>query len=121
MPAAVRLTDLEVPEFSDDVRAIFEVMATMADGLELTSDQLHRSASEQTGLTDFGPRDYTDRLDVLLAALGQVDGLTPAGLLNLHTQVLQLLKNRLQLVALLERHPEIAELELVPPVIIAGL
>ena len=121
MPDAVRITDLAVPEFSEDVRAIFEVMATMADGLELDAEQLHRTASDQTGLTDFGPRDYTERLEVLLAAMRQVDDLTPAGLLNLHTQVLQLLKNRLQLVELLRQFPGIAELDLVPPVIIAGL
>jgi len=122
MPDAVRLTDLAVPQFSDDVRAIFEVMGTMAEGLRMDSDQLHAMATEQSGgLTDFGPRDYTERLEVLLAAMREVDGLTPAGLLNLHTQVLQLLKNRLQLVDLLARHPGIADLELVPPVIVAGL
>ena len=36
-------------------------------------------------------------------------------------QLLQLLKNRLLLTDLLARHPEIHEIELVPPVVIAGL
>lgn len=121
MPDVVRLTDLAEPRFSDDVRAIFEVMGPMADGLALDADQLHRMATEQTGLSDFGPRDYTDRLDVLLGSLNDLDGLTTAGLLNLHTQLLQLLKNRLRLTDLLARHPEIRDVELVPPVIIAGL
>jgi hypothetical protein len=121
MPEAVQITDLAEPTFSPEVGSIFELMLPMSEGLELTSDQLHRMASEQTGLTDFGPRDYTERLDVLLAAMREVEDLTPAGLLNLHTQVLQLLKNRLQLTDLLQRHPGIADVELVPPVIIAGL
>ncbi len=121
MSDVVRLTDLAEPRFSDDVRAIFEVMAPMAADLRLDADQLHRMAAEQTGLSDFGPRDYESRLAVLLSAMNQIDGLTPAGLLNLHTQLLQLLKNRLQLVDLLGRHPEIAEIELEPPVVIAGL
>lgn len=121
MPEAVRLTDLAAPTFTDDVRAIFDVMAPMAADLRLDADQLHRMATEQTGLSDFGPRDYESRLAVLLAAMNQIDGLSPAGLLNLHTQLLQLLKNRLQLVDLLGRHPEIVDLELVPPVVIAGL
>jgi hypothetical protein len=110
-----------VPQFSPDVTAIFEVMGTMAAGLALDADQLHAMASEQTGLSDFGPRDYTERLEVLLGAMRQVDGLTPAGLLNLHTQLLQMLKNRLLLVDLLARHPEIRDLDLAPPVVIAGL
>ncbi len=121
MTAPIRLTDLAVPGFSDDVRAIFDVMAPMAAELRLDADQLHRTAVEQTGLSDFGSRDYESRLAVLLGAMNQIDGLSPAGLLNLHTQLLQLLKNRLQLVDLLGRHPEIADLELVPPVVIAGL
>jgi hypothetical protein len=120
-PDVVRLTDLAVPQFSAEVTAILEVMGTMAEGLRLDADQLHAMATEQTGLTDFGPRDYAERLDVLLAAMREVDGLTPAGLLNLHTQVLQLLKNRLLLVDLLAREPGIAELDLRPPVVIAGL
>ena len=118
---AVRLTDLAVPRFSDDVTAIFGVMGTMAEGLRLDADQLHALATEQTGLADFGPRDYTERLEVLLEALREVGDLTPAGLLNLHTQVLQMLKNRLRLVDLLARHPEIADRALVPPLVIAGL
>ncbi len=118
---AVRLTDLAVPEFSADVTGIFEVMGTMAEGLRLDSDQLHAMATEQTGLTDFGPRDYTERLEVLLAAMREVDDVTPAGRLNLHTQVLQMLKNRLLLTDLLDRHPEIRDIELLPPVVIAGL
>ncbi|RNL64962.1 sulfotransferase [Nocardioides marmoriginsengisoli] len=121
MPVAIRLTDLARPDFTPDVRAIFDVMVPMADGLLLESDQLHRMATEQTGLTDFGSRDYESRLTVLLEAMNAIDGLSPAGLLGLHSQLLQLLKNRLQLVDLLRRRPEIAEVELLPPVVIAGL
>jgi hypothetical protein len=119
--AAVRLTDLAVPQFSADVTSILELMATMAADLRLESAQLHEMAAAQTGLSDFGPRDYAGRLDVLLAAMREVDGLTPGGLLNLHTQVLQMLKNRLLLVDLLRVHPEIADRELLAPVVIAGL
>lgn len=116
----IRLTDLAIPRFSPDVQAIFEVMTPMAADLRLDAEQLHEMASGQTGLTDFGSRDYEHRLAVLLEAMNQID-LTPAGVLNMHTQLLQLLKNRLQLVDLLRRHPEIPEIDLVPPVIIAGL
>lgn len=121
MSDVIRLTDLARPEFSPDVTAILEVMGTMAADLRLDADQLHAMAAEQTGLDDFGPEDYRDRLAVLLAAMGDIGGLTDAGLLNLHSQLLQLLKNRLQLVDLLRRHPEIRDVELVPPVVIAGL
>ena len=48
-------------------------------------------------------------------------GMQPAGVVNFHSQLLQLLKNRLLLTDLLNRHPEIHDIELVPPVVIAGL
>ncbi|MCW2854821.1 MAG: hypothetical protein JWR52_436 [Marmoricola sp.] len=121
MVDAVHLTDLAEPRFPAEVTAILEVMAPMAADLRLDADQLHAMAREQTGLRDFGPRDYESRLGVLLDAMNAMEGLTSAGLLGLHTQLLQLLKNRLLLVDLLGRHPEIAEIELVPPVVIAGL
>lgn len=116
----IRLTDLHRPVFTADVQAILDLMGTMAADLRLDSEQLHRLAVEQTGLEDFGPRDYQQRLAVLLVAINDLD-LTRPGLLNVHTQLLQLLKNRLLLTDLLTRHPEIAQIDLLPPVVIAGL
>jgi len=43
------------------------------------------------------------------------------GIVNFHMQLLQWLKNRLLLTDLLARHPEIHDIELLPPVVIAGL
>ena len=43
------------------------------------------------------------------------------GIVNFHAQLLQWLKNRLLLTDLLTRHPEIHDIELLPPVVIAGL
>jgi hypothetical protein len=44
-----------------------------------TADDLHAAASRVTGLTDFGPDDYTDGLGVLLESYARDAGLTPAG------------------------------------------
>jgi hypothetical protein len=82
---------------------------------------LHAKAVAETGLTDFGSDDYRERLEVYLTALREIDGLQDSGVVNFHAQVLQLLKNRLLLNDLLARHPEIHEIELVLPVVIAGL
>ena len=43
------------------------------------------------------------------------------GIVNHHAQLLQWLKNRLLLTDLLARHPEIHDIELLPPLVIAGL
>jgi Sulfotransferase family len=117
----VRLDDLASPRFSPDAQQILDMMAALAPDCPLDGAALHARASADTGLEDFGPDDYRERLDVLLAALREIDGLHGAGVVNFYGQLLQLLKNRLLLTDLLSRHPEINDIELRSPVVIAGL
>ncbi|HKI43495.1 MAG TPA: sulfotransferase [Mycobacterium sp.] len=121
MTDAVRLEDLAQPRFSAEAQQILDMMAALAPDCPLDADALHAKASADTGLHDFGPDDYRERLDVYLAALRDIDGLHGAGVVNFYGQLLQLLKNRLLLTDLLSRHPEIDDIELRPPVVIAGL
>jgi Sulfotransferase family len=118
---AVRLEDLAQPRFSTEAQPILDMMAAMAAGCPLDADALHERASAETGLHDFGAKDYRERLDVYLAALHEIDGLHGAGIVNFYGQLLQVLKNRLLLTDLLARHPEIEDIELRSPVVIAGL
>jgi hypothetical protein len=119
--AAVRLEDLAQPRFSADAQPILDVMTAMAPDCPLDADALHAKASADTGLDDFGAQDYRERLDVYLAALREIDGLHAAGVVNFYGQLLQFLKNRLLFTDLLRRHPEIDDIQLQPPVVIAGL
>src|SRR6201999_1693096 len=96
-------------------------MTTLAPSCPLEAEVLHAHASADTGLHDFGPDDYRERLDVYLAALREIDGLHPAGVANFYGQLLQFLKNRLLLTELLSRHPEIDDIRLRSPIVIAGL
>jgi hypothetical protein len=118
---AVRLEDLAQPQFSEGGQQIVDMMASMASLCPLDADALHAQASADTGLHDFGPDDYRERLDVYLAALHDIAGLHEAGVVNFYGQLLQVLKNRLLLTDLLSRHPEILDIELRSPVVIAGL
>jgi hypothetical protein len=120
-PTLVRLDDLAEPRFSPQIEQIRDLMAAMAPECPLEADALHAKASAATGLTDFGPDDYRERLEVYLAALREIPGLHGPGIVNFHAQLLQWLKNRLLLNDLLARHPEIHDIELLPPVVIAGL
>lgn len=120
-PTPVHLDDLAVPRFSPEIDQVRAVMATLASQCPLDAEVLHAKAAAETGLTDFGSSDYRERLDVYLEALRDIDGLHGPGIVNFHAQTLQLLKNRLLLNDLLARHPEIRDIELRPPVVIAGL
>jgi hypothetical protein len=117
----VVIDDLEVPQFTPEVEEARAFMGMMAADVPLDVGVLHDQARAQTGLDDFGPDDYRERMDLFVAALQDIDGLHDPGRLSLSMQVLQVLKNRLLLTDLVKRHPEIRDIELVPPVVIAGL
>ncbi|OBK73754.1 sulfotransferase [Mycobacterium sp. 1274761.0] len=117
----VYLDDLAEPCFSPEAQQIRDMMAMMAPECPLDADVLHAKAVAETGLDDFGPDDYRERLNVYLTALQEITGMQPVGIVNHHAQILQWLKNRLLLTDLLARHPEIHDIELQPPIVIAGL
>jgi len=117
----VQLDDLAEPKFSPEAEQIRDMVATLAADCPLDADALHARAIADTGLDDFGPDDYRERLDVYLAALHDIDGMHAPGIVNFFGQLSQWLKNRLLLTDLLTRHPEIHNVELLPPVVIAGL
>ncbi len=117
----VRLDDLAEPRFSPEAEPLRQMMAAMAPECALDADGLHARAAADTGLDDFGDDDYRERLDVYLAAIHDIPGLHGAGVVNFYAQLSQFLKNRLLLTDLLKRHPEIHDIELAPPIVIAGL
>ncbi|OBB68621.1 sulfotransferase [Mycobacterium sp. 852014-50255_SCH5639931] len=121
MTDAVRLDDLAAPRFTAEAQQLLDMMASLAPDCPLDAVALHARAAADTGLDDFGADDYRERLEVYLAALRDIDGLHEAGVVNFFGQLLQLLKNRLLLTDLVRRHPEIDDIELQPPVVIAGL
>jgi hypothetical protein len=117
----VTITDLARPQFSSESAAIRDAMASVADLLPLSADALRAAAMAETGLSDFGARDYEERLDLILECYRDTPGLTASGTVYLSSALLNLLKNRLRLTDLLAQHPEILDIDLAPPIIIAGL
>ena len=121
MTEPVVVDDLEVPQFTPEVAEIRSFMDLMAADCPLDVGALHDKARAETGLDDFGPEDYLERMDLFVGALSEIDGLHGPGRLSFHMQLLQALKNRLLLTDLVKQHPEIRDIDLVPPVVIAGL
>ncbi|MEH3134839.1 MAG: sulfotransferase [Mycolicibacterium neoaurum] len=118
--ATVELDDLAEPQYSAAAQQIRDMMAIMAPDFPLDAEVLHARARADTGLSDFGPDDYRERLERYVAELREIDMHGP-GVVNFHAQLVQWLKNRLLLTDLLARHPEIRDIEVLPPVVIAGL
>ena len=120
-PAAVRIDDLADPQLPPNVAAMLDGAAALADQVELSSDALLGQARAETGLDDFGPGDFRERLDVLVHSFGTEAGLNPLGRMNAYGLLLSLLKNRLRVEDLVARHPEILDVEIARPIVICGL
>lgn len=120
-PEPVRLTDLAAPEFSPEAQGIIDAVGAMAADVAFEPDALMSAAVAQTGLDDFGPMDFVERLGVLLSALDTEAGLSPMGRVSASGMVTGLLVNRLLLTDLLARHPEIHDVRIERPMVIAGL
>lgn len=120
-PAAVRIEDLAAPVFPPEVQPVRDLVASMAGDVRLERDVLLDDARRQAGLDDFGSDDFVERLDVLLRALREEAGLSAFGTFASSMLLRQLLVNRLLIEDLVRRHPEILDVELVRPIIIAGL
>jgi hypothetical protein len=119
--SAVHIDDLASPRFPPEADAMIAAAADFADAVPLTSDALCNQAQAETGLGDFGDPSFRDRLDRLLDALTHEAGLSPMGKVTTSVQLVQLLKNRLLIEDVLARHPEIHDIEIERPIVIAGL
>jgi hypothetical protein len=120
-PAAVRIDDLAVPRYSEEVRAILDLMEEAGSQIALEPADLMAAARAETGLEDFGAEDFVERLGVLCSAMRDEGGFNGAGIMQQHVFILGLLKNRLLIEDLVRRHPAILEERIVAPIIICGL
>ena len=96
----------------------------MAEAIELAPEPIVAAARGATGLEDLGTDDdpgWHDRLDLLLRCLRDEAGLSAWGVVSNHGLVTQLVTNRLRITDLLARHPEIRDLPIERPIVIAGL
>jgi hypothetical protein len=119
MPENIRITDLANPELKENQRAALAYGET----LEVTLDagDILAEAKASVGLDDFGPLDFIERLELLCDEWGNDEGLNNLGRLNLRNKLLLFARNRLLIRDVLVRHPEIHEVQIREPVIVAGL
>ncbi len=119
-PPDIRI-DLRHPTFTPEVEEMLRLGAQLADACPIDEDALHEQARAETGLEDFGDDGYLAPLRVLLAAYRDEAGFSAMGRVTIHTQLLQLLKNRLLIEDAIAWHPEILDERVERPIVIAGL
>ncbi|CAN5576843.1 sulfotransferase [soil metagenome] len=122
-PDVVVLSDLADPQFSPDVAEVLASVGPFADMLDLSVDGMIDQARSEVQLDALGDDEagLRERLGVLIDAYRTDCRLSPMGVVSLHTLLVQLMRNRLLVEDLLVRHPEIRDIEITAPIVIAGL
>lgn len=119
MSDEIRIADLANPVLSAAQQGARDYADTLT--VELSSQSILQEAQRTTGLADFGPPEFVQRLDLLCDEWSGDTGLANLGRLSLRNKLLQHARSRLLIQAMLVRHPEIHDVEIQAPVIVAGL
>jgi hypothetical protein len=115
----IRIRDLAKPELSDFQKGALAYADTLE--LDLSVEAVLAKASEETGLDDFGPDDFRERLALWLSEPDRDPDRTNLGRLMVFNDCVRHASNRLRIHRLLKEHPEIHDLEISAPIIVIGL
>lgn len=115
----IRIDDLANPQLNEMQRAAIEYGDSQHT--ELTVDAVRSAAISRTGLDDFGPDDFTERLAVQLDEMNADEERTGIGRMMMFGDCTRYAANRLLIHDLLTRHPEILDIPIERPVIVVGL
>jgi hypothetical protein len=116
--------EIRIGDLADPVLTAAQIeMRTLAESfvVDLDPDAICTAAEHKTGLSDFGPDDFRERLRLLCASADADADLHEAGRASLYLDLIRYVSNRLRIQHTLTEHPEIHEEVIDRPVIVAGL
>ncbi|NQX89967.1 MAG: sulfotransferase [Halioglobus sp.] len=119
MAEDIRITDLAKPSLTAAQQGARDYAETLH--IELSQDSILAEARRVTGLTDFGPDDFQTRLAMLCEEWDGDPGLANLGRLSLRNKLVQHASSRLLIRDILQRHPEIHDVSIRAPIVVAGL
>jgi len=118
-PDDIRITDLTAPQLTDAQQAAIAFGESL--DVQLSETDILAQAMQRTGLSDFGPDDFRERLRLLVDEWGGDPDLTGIGRLALQRHLVRYACNRLLIRDTLCRHPEIFDLTIEKPIVVVGL
>ncbi len=92
----------------------------MAAALDWSPSGILEQAASDTGLDDFGDDLHVEPLTVIVDSLTREAGLSTIGQLTVHGNLVGHATQKLLVTDLIRRHPEIAEIPIERPIVIAG-
>jgi hypothetical protein len=119
MSDEIFIDDLAEPVYTDLQRSVLEYGETLT--VELDRASILSEAEQKTGLSDWGADDFLERLDLLCDEWNSDDGLSNLGRQSLRDKLLQHATSRLLIQQQFTEHPEIHDIQIEKPIIVAGL
>lgn len=119
MSEKLRITDLHDPVLTEAQQG-FMAFAEQTPW-ELTVEAVLGAASAATGLDDFGPEDFKERLAVWLDEIDSDGNRSAYSRMLAFVLSVKYAGSRLRVQQLLSRHPEIHDIEISAPVVVTGL
>jgi hypothetical protein len=89
--------------------------------VQFTSANILDAARAETGLSDFGAVDFVERLDVWVQAVNEDVDASDIARINLQQMCVRYASTRLRVEDMIRRHPEILNVKIERPIIVAGL
>jgi glyoxylase-like metal-dependent hydrolase (beta-lactamase superfamily II) len=115
----IRITDLAEPVLNDVQRSALQMAEKL--NVDFSAEHILGQARTRSGLSDFGPEDFRERLRLLAEEWGGDEGLTNLGRLGLQQNLIRYATNRLLIQDELKRHAKLREIPIDQPIIVAGL
>ena len=112
------ITDMRSPVLSDVQKAALAGAAQ--EEFDFSSEAILVGAKKQTGLDDFGSMDFVERLDLWCECVEEDEFLSAVGRAALWSMFLRYASDRLRVEDICKRHPEILDIKIDRPIIVAG-
>jgi len=116
---AIDITDLLAPVLTPAQEEALRL--TTAHPVQFSETAILEAARAQTGLDDFGPEDFCERLGVWIAAIEEDSNASTVTRANLFQMMIRYAATRLRVEDMIKRHPEILDIKIDRPIIVAGL
>lgn len=118
-------TVIDIKDLLDPVRTPLQEQifrgAEAAPPVVFDNEAILAAARSQTGLSDFGAEDFRERLSVWCQAIEEDANASAVTRANLYQMMVRYAATRLRVEDLIRQHPEILDIEIERPIIVAGL
>ena len=119
MTRIIDIDDLRQPVLSDFQKSALAYGETL--DIDFSVPGILEEAEEATGLSDFGPMDFRERLQILASEWDEDKGLTGIGRLSLRNKLALFARNRLLIHDYWKKNPDVLEEKIESPIIVVGL